>query len=98
MYYNSNTLMSKYLVNSSTKPEINGYYINTGNEMMNGQLIYKKDNDSQYRLYYDNIKLTWNIGLKSKTPLVSAHQGIDITDPYKANWNMIIIIVKLYFK
>ena len=55
MYYNINTLMSKYLVNSSMNPEINGYYINTGNETMNGQLLYKKE-DSQYCLYYDNIK------------------------------------------
>ena len=57
MYYNSNTLMSKYLVNSSTKPEINGYYINTGNEMMNGQLIYKKD--KTLNIVYITIILNW---------------------------------------
>ena len=35
---------------------------------MNGQLLYKKDDDSRYRLYYDNIESTWNIGLHSQMP------------------------------
>ena len=35
-------------------PKLIGYYINE-NETMVGQLLYKED--SQYCLYYDNIKL-----------------------------------------
>ena len=95
MYYNSVTLMSKYLINSLKNAEINGYYQNLDNEMINGQLLYKHQLLSDYLLYYNDKTLTWNLGLLNKTPFFTATQGQDKTDPYAADWKNQLIIVKI---
>ena len=95
MYYNSITSMSKYLINSSTRPEVNGYYISNGVDKFNEQLLYKKELNPDYQLYYDTNNKTWNLGLKSNLPIFTAVVGSDVSDPYLANWNMKIIIVKI---
>ena len=86
--------MSKYLINSTLQTKINGYYVNQNNEFINGELLYKKESDNDYTLYYDDSSLTWNIA-NSGEIIYSAKQGNDRTDPYKANWGMNLIIIKI---
>ena len=93
LYYNSNTIMYKYLVNSSQMPEVNGYYISDGTTL-NGKYQYKL----QYGLYYlwwDSEAKCWNLGKLNEASLFKGVSTVPQDDPYLVSWNGGLIMVKL---
>ena len=71
----------KYLLSSKIYPSVNGIY-----EKRYGNIyLYHNTSNNNYKLYYDNDKFIWKIGVLGETPLYISEKTTSI-EVFKAIW------------
>ena len=71
----------KYLLSSKIYPNVNGIY----EKRYGNNYLYHNTSNNNYKLYYDNDKFIWKVGVLGQTPLYTSEKTTSI-EVFKAVW------------